>query len=35
MKSLIYETPLESEEDLEAWIMAAADVGLPDIGDGG
>ena len=33
MKSLVYETPVDSEEDLLARIMAAADVGLPDIGD--
>ena len=33
MKSLIYETPVESEEDLLGRVMAAADVGLPGIGD--
>ena len=31
MKSLIYETPVESEKDLLAWFMTAA-VGLPGIG---
>ena len=33
MKCLIYKTPMESEEVLLALVMAAADVGLPDIGD--
>ena len=33
MKSFIYETPVDSEEDLLARVMAAADVGLPSIGD--
>ncbi|KAJ8882818.1 hypothetical protein PR048_014632 [Dryococelus australis] len=33
MKDVIYETPVESEEDLLAQIMAAADLGLPGIGD--
>ena len=33
MKSLAYETPVESEEDLLARIMTAAHVGLPGIGD--
>ena len=33
MKSLVYETPVDSEEDLLARIMAAADVGLQGIGD--
>ncbi|KAJ8876752.1 hypothetical protein PR048_021199 [Dryococelus australis] len=32
-KGVIYETPVESEEDLLAWIMAAEDLGLPGIGD--
>ena len=31
-KILIYETPVESEEDLLARVMAAADVGLSGIG---
>ena len=34
MKSLVYETPVGSEEDLLAWVMTAADVGLQGIGDG-
>ena len=33
MKSLVYETPMDSEEDSLAWDMAAADVGLEGIGD--
>ncbi|KAJ8885964.1 hypothetical protein PR048_012170 [Dryococelus australis] len=33
IKGVIYETPVESEEDLLARIMAAADLGLPGIGD--
>ena len=33
MKSLVYETPVDSEEDLLARVMAAANVGLPGIGD--
>ena len=33
MKSLIYETPVESEEDRLARVMAAVDVGLTAIGD--
>ena len=33
MKSLIYDTPLESEEDLLARIMAASDDGVRSIGD--
>ena len=32
-EGLIYETNVESEEDLLAQIMAVADVGLPGIGD--
>ncbi|KAJ8870549.1 hypothetical protein PR048_029572 [Dryococelus australis] len=33
MKSLIYETPVDSEKDLLARIMVAANLGLPGIGD--
>ena len=33
MKNLIYEIPVESEEDLLARVMAAADVGGPEIDD--
>ena len=33
MKGLVYETPVDSEEDLLAPVMAAADVGLQGIGD--
>ncbi|KAJ8898072.1 hypothetical protein PR048_003432 [Dryococelus australis] len=33
IKDLIYETPVESEVDLLARIIAAADLGLPGIGD--
>ena len=33
MKSLIYETPVESEKDLQARGGTAADVGLSGIGD--
>ena len=33
MKSLIYETPVESEEDMLVQAMAAQDVELPGIGD--
>ena len=33
MKSIIYETSVNSEEDLLARVMAAADVGLQRIGD--
>ena len=33
MKSLVYENPEELEEDLLAWVMAAADVALQGIGD--
>ncbi|KAJ8866309.1 hypothetical protein PR048_032152 [Dryococelus australis] len=33
MKGLIYKTPVESEEDLLAQIMAVADLGLPGICD--
>ncbi|KAJ8890470.1 hypothetical protein PR048_009979 [Dryococelus australis] len=33
MKGLIYETSVESKKDLVAQIMAAADLGLPSIGD--
>ena len=33
MKSLVYETPVDSEEDLIAQVMAAADIGLPGICD--
>ena len=33
MKSLIYKTLVESEEDLLARVMAMVDVGLPGIGD--
>ena len=33
MKSLVYETPVDSEEDLLARGMTAADVGLQGIGD--
>ncbi|XP_068084439.1 outer dense fiber protein 2 [Anabrus simplex] len=33
MKTLIYETPVESNEDLLARVMAAADVGGPGIDD--
>ena len=33
MKTLIYETPVESEEDLLARLMAAVDVGGPEIAD--
>ena len=33
MKSLVYKTPVDSEEDLLAWVMAAVDVGLTEIGD--
>ena len=32
MKSLVYETPVNSEEDLLAWVMAAADVEPQGIG---
>ena len=33
IKSLIFEIPVESEEELPAQVVAAADVGLQDIGD--
>ena len=33
MKDLIYETSVESEEDLLTRVMAAVDIGLPGIGD--
>ena len=33
MKSLVYETPVDSGEDLVARIMAAADVRVQDIYD--
>ena len=33
MKSLIYKTPVELEEDLQMQVMVAADVELPGIGD--
>ena len=33
MKNLVYETPVDSEEDLLAWVMTAVDVGLQGIGD--
>ena len=33
MKTLIYETLLETEEDLLERVMAAANVGVPGIGD--
>ena len=33
MNILIYETPVESEDDFLARVMATADVGLPVIGD--
>ena len=33
MKSLVYETPVDSEKNLLARVMAAADVGLQDTGD--
>ena len=33
MKILVYETPVDSEEDLLARVIAAADVGLPRVGD--
>ena len=33
MKNLVHETDVYSEKDLLAWDMAAADVGLPGIGD--
>ncbi|KAJ8870558.1 hypothetical protein PR048_029581 [Dryococelus australis] len=33
VKGVIYETPVESEEDLLVMIMAATDLGLPGIGD--
>ena len=33
VKSFVYETPVNSEEDLLARIIAAADVGLQYIGD--
>ena len=33
MKSLIYETPVESEEDLLARVMAPTDVRLSGFGD--
>ena len=33
MKSLIYETPKESEEVLLGLVIAPADVGLPGIDD--
>ncbi|KAJ8868715.1 hypothetical protein PR048_030254 [Dryococelus australis] len=33
MKGLIYQTSVESEEELLAWVMAVADLGRPGIGD--
>ena len=33
MKSLIYEIPVASEEDLLAWVIAATDIGETRIGD--
>ncbi|KAJ8866390.1 hypothetical protein PR048_032233 [Dryococelus australis] len=33
MNGVVYETPVESEEDLLARIMAAEELGLPGIGD--
>ena len=33
MKSFIYDTPVESVEELLARVMAAVYVGLPGIGD--
>ena len=33
MKSLVYETPMDSEEDLLTRVMSTADVGLSGIGD--
>ena len=33
MKSLVYVTPVDSEEDLVAWVLAAVDVGPQSIGD--
>ena len=33
MRSLVYETPVDSEEDLMAWVMTAADIRLQGIGD--
>ena len=33
MKSMIYEAPVASEEDLLVQVMAAVDVGGPRIGD--
>ena len=33
MKSLVYETPVDSDEELLGRVMAAADVGLQSISD--
>ena len=33
IKNLVYETLVDSEEDLLVWVMAAADIGLQGLGD--
>ena len=30
---LLLPLPVQSEEDLQAWVMAAADIGQPGFGD--